>query len=172
MRRAARHRRADPVAPPARRDHPLVHRAGSGPGRDRAILAVDGHDARARRVRRRVFALRVVALPLLLRRALARAEADAGGQAPRETSPLVNVTASLLAAAVLTLLAFAVARPLVALAPGSPAAHAIPVGLAVALIGFFALVTRRRALSQLASVPADGQRHHRRRLAHHGRAPA
>jgi hydrogenase-4 component E len=63
----------------------------------------------------------------------------------------VNVTASLLAAAVLTLLAYAVSRPLVRLTPGSPAAHAIPVGLAVALIGFFALVTRRRALSQLAS---------------------
>ena len=39
-------------------------------------------------------------------------------------------------------------RPLVELAP-SPAAHAIPVGMAVALIGFFVLVTRRRALSQL-----------------------
>lgn len=116
-----------------------------------AILAVDGHDERLGAVAAGVFALRVVALPLLLRRALARAEADASGQAPRETSPLVNVTASLLAAAVLTLLAFAVSRPLVALAPASPAAHAIPIGLAVALIGFFALVTRRRAMSQLAS---------------------
>ncbi|TVZ01158.1 hypothetical protein EAS64_33260 [Trebonia kvetii] len=116
-----------------------------------AILAVDGHDARLGAVAAGVFALRVVALPLLLRRALARADADASGQALRETSPLVNVTASLLAAAVLTLLAYAVSRPLVALTPGSPAAHAIPIGLAVALIGFFALVTRRRAMSQLAS---------------------
>ena len=116
-----------------------------------AILAVDGHDARLGAVAAGVFALRVIALPLLLRRALARAKADASGQALRETSPLVNVTASLLAAAVLTLLAYAVSRPLVALTPGSPAAHAIPIGLAVALIGFFALVTRRRAMSQLAS---------------------
>jgi hydrogenase-4 component E len=116
-----------------------------------AILAVDGHDARLGAVAAGVFALRVIALPLLLRRTLARAEADGGGQALRETSPLVNVTASLLAAAVLTLLAYAVSRPLVELTPGSPAAHAIPIGLAVALIGFFALVTRRRAMSQLAS---------------------
>jgi hydrogenase-4 component E len=61
----------------------------------------------------------------------------------------VNVTASLLAVAVLVLLAFLVSRPLVALAP-SPAADAVPVGVAVALIGFFVLATRRRALSQLA----------------------
>jgi hydrogenase-4 component E len=116
-----------------------------------AILAVDRHDARLGAVAAGVFALRVIALPLLLRRTLARAAADGGGQALRETSPLVNVSASLLAAAVLTLLAYAVSRPLVQLTPGSPAAHAIPIGLAVALIGFFALVTRRRAMSQLAS---------------------
>ena len=39
-------------------------------------------------------------------------------------------------------------QPLVALDP-SPATHAIPVGMAVVLIGFFVLVTRRLALSQL-----------------------
>jgi hydrogenase-4 component E len=38
---------------------------------------------------------------------------------------------------------------LAALAP-SPAASAVPVGVAVTLIGFFVLVTRRRAPSQLA----------------------
>src|SRR5512146_1563132 len=116
-----------------------------------AILAINSQDPRLGAVAAGIFALRVIALPLLLRRALARAAADGGGRALRETSPLVNVTASLLAAAVLTLLAYAVSRPLVALTPGSPAAHAIPIGLAVALIGFFALVTRRRAMSQLAS---------------------
>jgi len=113
------------------------------------ILAAEARDVRLSAVAAGVFVLRVVALPLLLRRALAQAKAN--GQVLRETSPLVNVTASLLAAAVLTLLAYAVSRPLVQLTPGSPAAHAIPIGLAVALIGFFALVTRRRAVSQLAS---------------------
>jgi hydrogenase-4 component E len=113
------------------------------------ILAAEARDVRLSAVAAGVFVLRVVALPLLLRRALAQAKAN--GHPLRETSPLVNVTASLLAAAVLTLLAYAVSRPLVQLTPGSPAAHAIPIGLAVALIGFFALVTRRRAVSQLAS---------------------
>jgi hydrogenase-4 component E len=61
---------------------------------------------------------------------------------------LVNVAASLLAAAVLTLLAMAVSQPLVELAP-SPATQAVPIGVAVVLIGFFVLVTGRRALSQL-----------------------
>ncbi|MCE7007009.1 hypothetical protein LWC34_29885 [Kibdelosporangium philippinense] len=90
-----------------------------------------------------VLVLRAGVLPYLVRRALASA-----GEARRETRPLVNVAASLLAAAVLTLLAYAVSQPLVQLAP-SAATQAIPVGLTVVLIGFFVLVTRRRALSQL-----------------------
>lgn len=90
-----------------------------------------------------ILVLRAGVLPGLLRRALAQA-----GQGRRETRPLVNVAASLLAAALLTLLAYAVSQPLVAL-DSSPAAHAIPVGVTVVLIGFFVLVTRRRALSQL-----------------------
>jgi hydrogenase-4 component E len=88
--------------------------------------------------------LRAGVLPYLLRRALA----GAGERAGTESRPLVNVAGSLLVAAVLTLLSYAVSRPLVALDP-SPAAAAVPVGLTVALIGFFVLATRRRALSQL-----------------------
>jgi hydrogenase-4 component E len=61
---------------------------------------------------------------------------------------VVNVATSLLAAGALTLLAYAVTRPLVALAP-SPATAILPAAVAVVLIGFFTLVTRRRALSQL-----------------------
>ena len=90
-----------------------------------------------------ILVLRAGVLPWLLRRALSRA-----GGAARETRPVVNVAASLLTAAVLTLLAYAVSPPLVALAP-SAATQAIPVGVTVVLIGFFVLVTRRRALSQL-----------------------
>lgn len=89
-----------------------------------------------------VGALRAGVLPHLMRRSLTRA-----GQT-RETQPLVNIAASLLTAAGLTLLAYAAARPLVELNP-SPATRALPVGLAVVLIGFFALVTRRRAISQI-----------------------
>ena len=90
-----------------------------------------------------ILVLRAGVLPWLLRRALA-----GSGNAGRETRPLVNVAASLLTAAVLTLLAYAVSTPLVELAP-SPATQAIPVGVTVVLIGFFVLVTRRHALSQL-----------------------
>jgi hydrogenase-4 component E len=102
-------------------------------------------------------ALRAGLLPYLIRRALAalvidreRGEEQAytHSEEVRETQPLVNVAASLLTAAALTLLAYAVARPLVELDP-TPATRALPVGLAVVLIGFFVLVTRRRALAQV-----------------------
>jgi hydrogenase-4 component E len=106
-----------------------------------AILACREHAAELGAVAVGVLVLRAGVLPALLRRALA-------GGARRETRPLVNVAASLLAAAVLAMIAYTVAQPLVALAP-SPATHAVPVGLTVVLIGFFVLVTRRRALSQL-----------------------
>lgn len=86
--------------------------------------------------------LRAGVLPHLLRRALA-----ASGER-RETQPIVNVAASLVAAAVLALLAYAVCRPVVRLAPG-PAVQAVPVALTVIFLGFFVLVTRRRALSQV-----------------------
>ncbi len=108
------------------------------------VLAVRENSVELGAVAVGVLVLRAGVLPTLLRRALV-----SGGEARRETRPLVNVSASLLTAAVLTLLAHAVSRPLVELAP-SAAARAIPVGLAVALIGFFTLVTRRRAVSQLA----------------------
>lgn len=87
--------------------------------------------------------LRAGVLPWLVRRALGGAPAE-----QRETSPAVNIAASLLAAAALALVAYAVTRPLVALDP-SPATEILPVALTVVLIGFFALATRRRALSQV-----------------------
>lgn len=102
--------------------------------------------------------LRAGVLPYLLRRALGggtgTAVATGAGHRyeedvseGRETQPVVNVATSLLTAAALTLLAYAVARPLVGLDP-TPATRALPVGLSVVLIGFFVLVTRRRAVAQ------------------------
>ena len=90
--------------------------------------------------------LRAGVVPLLVRRALLGSGAE-----QRETSPEVNITASLLACAALTLLSYAVTRPLVRLAP-SPATALLPVSVAVVLIGFLALVTRRRALSQVVGL--------------------
>jgi len=108
-----------------------------------AVLAAHEGSAQLWAVAGGIAVLRVVVLPHLVRRALTGAE-----PARRETAPSVNVTSSLLAAAGLTLLGYAVSQPLVALAP-SPATQAIPVGVTVVLIGFLVLVTRRRALSQL-----------------------
>ncbi|MDI3314566.1 MAG: hypothetical protein QJR12_09935 [Mycobacterium sp.] len=108
-----------------------------------AVLAVDQHDAELGAVAVGILLLRGVLLPLVVRRAL-----EASGEA-RETQPLVNVAASLVAAALLALLAYTVTRPVVRLSP-SPAASAVPVAVTVVLLGFFVLVTRHRALSQLA----------------------
>lgn len=89
-----------------------------------------------------VAALRGGVLPALLRRLLRNT-----GEA-RESHPLVNTTAALLIVAALTILAYAVARPVVALDP-TPATQATPAALAVVLTGVFVLVSRRRALSQV-----------------------
>lgn len=89
-----------------------------------------------------VLLLKAVVVPLVLRRAVRE-----GGD-PREARPLVNVPASMVAATLLVLVAFLASRPLVALT-GTPAGRAVPVGLAVMLLGFFTLVSRRRALSQV-----------------------
>lgn len=110
-----------------------------------AVLGVDQGHLELLGAALGVLVLRVGLLPYLMRRVLA-----ASGEA-REAQPLVNVSASLLAAAVLTLLAYAVSRPLVALAP-SPATQAIPVGLTVVLVGLFMMATRRRALSQIVGL--------------------
>ncbi len=66
----------------------------------------------------------------------------------REVEPLVNVPTSLVAAAALTLLAYATTRDVVALNPTAQT-RAIPIGVAVILIGFFVLVTRRKAVTQV-----------------------
>lgn len=89
-----------------------------------------------------ILVLRAGVLPYLATRMLA-------GSAPdRDVRPSVNIAGSLLAAAGLALLAFAIAQPLIALAP-SPATRAVPVGLAVALIGLLVLVTRAEAIGKV-----------------------
>jgi hydrogenase-4 component E len=108
-----------------------------------AILGVHQHSLELVLVAAGLGVLRAGVLPALARQALGGSPAEA-----RETRPLVNTASSLLAAAALTLLAYAVTRPLVALAP-SPATAILPATVAVVLIGFFTLVTRRRALSQV-----------------------
>jgi hydrogenase-4 component E len=69
----------------------------------------------------------------------------------RETAPLVNVPASLVAAAGLVILAYLSAGRLTSLFP-SPATDLAPLGLATVLVGFFVLVTRRKAVSQIVGL--------------------
>jgi hydrogenase-4 component E len=109
------------------------------------LLAVDHRSMEAAAVAVGVGLLKAGLLPWLLRRVLAEVPGA------RETAPLVNVSASMLAAAALVLLAYAAARPLVDLAPAT-SARAAPVGIAVVLIGFFLAATRRRAISQIIGV--------------------
>jgi hydrogenase-4 component E len=109
------------------------------------LLATRQHSPEVLGVAVGVGVLKAGIVPWMLRRVHNRVP-DA-----RETRPLANVSASLLAAAGLTLLAYAAARPLVALAP-SASAHATPVGVAVVLIGFFLAATRQRAISQIIGV--------------------
>lgn len=91
-----------------------------------------------------VLVLRAVVLPWLLARALAAEQ-----EAQREATPLVNTATSLLITAGLTVVAFAITRPLVDL--GSDAVvTAVPAAFAVILIALFVMVTRRHAVSQAA----------------------
>lgn len=105
-----------------------------------ALLGLEEGSAELCVVALGVALLKGLLLPSLLHRAIQR------GDATREFEPLVNVTTSLLVAALLALLAYAVAQPLVALDP-SPASNALPVGLTLVFLGFFVLVTRRSATS-------------------------
>lgn len=106
------------------------------------LLAVQRESFELAAVAAGIVVLKAVLIPAVLHRVLR----DSGEA--RETEPLINVAASVLAAALLTLLAYAVSRPLVAVAP-SAETQAVPVGLAMVLLGFLVLVTRRRALSQI-----------------------
>jgi hydrogenase-4 component E len=110
-----------------------------------AVVTIRGcydHDGRLIAVAALLVVLRGALLPWVIRRALPP------GGAAEDIETRVNVPASLLAAAALTLVAYAVSRPVVDLAP-SPATRAVPAALAVVLIGFFVVVTRTRAVSQV-----------------------
>jgi hydrogenase-4 component E len=88
-----------------------------------------------------ILIVKAIVVPAVLLRAT-RAATTA-----REASPLVNVAASLLIAGLLTVVAYGVTGPIVAAFVG-PEGPVIPLGLAVVLIGLFAMVSRRTALAQ------------------------
>jgi len=92
-----------------------------------------------------VVLLKGVAIPLLLGRT------DDEGGSSRESRPLVNVPASLVAATVLIVLAFLSTRSLGRFV-GTGAGALVPVGVATLLIGFFVLVTRRLPVFQIVGL--------------------
>jgi hydrogenase-4 component E len=109
------------------------------------VLAAHEHDAGLGVVAGLVLVAKGVVIPTLLRRLVRR---DPGS---REAAPLVNVSASLVAAATLIVIAFLVSGKLTALLPNA-ATHLAPIGLATVLLGFFLLVTRRKAVSQIVGL--------------------
>ncbi|MEI6374551.1 MAG: hypothetical protein WCP26_12285 [Actinomycetes bacterium] len=88
-----------------------------------------------------VLGLKAVLLPLVLSRNVLNHDDD------REV-PRLNPTASLIFAALLTMLAYIVCRPWMG-DTDDPTSRAVPIGIALVLIGFLLLITRRRAASQL-----------------------
>jgi hydrogenase-4 component E len=93
-----------------------------------------------------VLLVKGAAIPLLLGKA-----SGTGTVHSRESRPIVNVPASLVASVFLIVLAFAAFRD-VARFVGTTAGALVPVGVATLLIGFFALATRQRPLFQMAGL--------------------
>lgn len=110
-----------------------------------AVLAVRSGDPGLGVTAGLVLAGKGLVIPVLLRRIVRR---DPGS---RETAPLVNVPASLLAGAGLIAVAYLAGGRVTALAPG-PVTRLAPAGIATVLIGFFLLVTRRKAVSQIVGL--------------------
>ena len=110
-----------------------------------AVLAAHEHDVGLGVIAGLVFVAKGIVIPKLLRELVRR---DHGS---RETAASINVSASLVIAAALIVVAFLVSGKLTALLP-STATHLTPIGLATVLLGFFLLVTRRKAVSQIVGL--------------------
>ena len=106
------------------------------------IVGYFGHDPELRYVADVLFALKVIIIP----RYLMRLERQVGGQ--RELQPYVNVATSLIGSGLLVLLAYAITRPLV-LASSLPTRGGLPLAMGLIFVGLFAVVTRKKALSQI-----------------------
>lgn len=109
------------------------------------VLASHEHDVGLGVTAVIVFVAKALVIPSLLARVVRR---DPGS---RETAPLVNVPSSLVAAAVLVVLAYLASGRLTTLFP-SAATRLAPIGVATVLVGFLLLVTRRKAVSQIVGL--------------------
>lgn len=91
-----------------------------------------------------ILVLRAMVLPRLLARAVGAEQSD-----QRDATPLINTAASLLIAAALTVVAFAVSQPIANLEP-SATTDAVSAAFGTILIALFVMTTRRHAVSQAA----------------------
>jgi hydrogenase-4 component E len=90
---------------------------------------------------------KAILVPVVLQRLLVRIEIR------KEIEPFINVPISVIISGLLTLLAYVVAEPLQA--PGAPAGlgrNTLPVAIALFLIGFFMMINRRKAVSQVLAL--------------------
>jgi hydrogenase-4 component E len=87
---------------------------------------------------------KVVFLPWLLERIVDRIKID------QEIHPFVNMTASMLICGALTVLAYVVARPLTTL--DRLGSNTLAVAIALLLTGFFLMINRRKALTQVLAL--------------------
>jgi hydrogenase-4 component E len=110
-----------------------------------AVIGLYEHQTELLGVAAMVGVLRGFVMPKLILRAIR------AGDEQREVETLINVPASLLAASGLTLIAYATTRDVVSLSQSSQV-RAIPLGVAVGLIGMLLIVTRRKAALQIAGV--------------------
>ncbi len=109
------------------------------------VLGLHGHDRGLDVVAVLVLVAKGAVVPALITRVVRHDPAS------RETQPLVNVPSSLVAAGVLIFLAFAASRSVTDLASNATG-RLIPYGMAAMLVGFFALATRRKAVSQIVGI--------------------
>ena len=110
-----------------------------------ALLAVVGYFGNAPElyiVAAIFFSLKVVFIPHYLERLAKRVGAE------REAQPYVNITSSLVIAALLVLLAYAVMRPLV-LTSQLPTRGGLPLAVGLIFIGLFVVISRKKALTQI-----------------------
>ena len=95
------------------------------------------------------FVLKTLAVPSFLKRIITRIGIQ------HEVQPFVNVPASLLVCGGLTLLGYVVVQPFATAQPTGPTEmghNVLAVAIALALVGFFLMINRRKALSQVLAL--------------------
>jgi hydrogenase-4 component E len=114
-----------------------------------AVVAVDTKDPQLIIVTVLVLGLKGITLPWIIARRLPNVgTSSAIAETSAPDSPRLNPTAALVTAAVLVSVAYAAFSPLV-VRSHILSAHAAPAGIAMVLIGFLLLATRRSARGQL-----------------------